>query len=101
MAKASMTLFELMAKFPDKASAEAWFRRTALARRQARLFALRLGQRADGLQAQDDAFRCREKECAKRFSLKTGTVMQSSKLGLPVWAIAMFILISNVKGASS
>ena len=25
---------------------------------------------------------CREKECGKRFSLKTGTVMQSSKPGL-------------------
>ena len=26
-------------------------------------------------------FRCRSRECGKRFSAKTGTVMQSSKLG--------------------
>ena len=37
-------------------------------------------------------YRCREKGCAKRFSIKTATVMQSSKLGPGVWASAHFRL---------
>ncbi len=44
---------------------------------------------------------CREKECGKRFSLKTGTVMQSSKLGYRVWVIALYLLLTNLKGVSS
>ena len=46
-------------------------------------------------------FRCREKECAKRFSVRTGTVMQSSKLGYQVWVIAMYLLSTNLKSVSS
>ena len=46
-------------------------------------------------------YRCREKECAKRFSAKTGTVMEGSKLGLQVWMIATFLLSTNLKSVSS
>ena len=35
------------------------------------------------------------------FSLKTGTVMQGSKLGYQVWAIATYLLTTNIKGISS
>ena len=40
--------------------------------------------------------RCREKQCAKRFSAKIGTVMEGSKLGFQVWMIA-----TNLKSVSS
>ena len=46
-------------------------------------------------------YRCREKECAKRFSPKTGTVMEGSKLGFQVWMIATFLLSTNLKSVSS
>ena len=47
-------------------------------------------------------FRCREyKHCGKRFSVRTGTVMQSSKLGYQVWLIAMYLLSTNLKSVSS
>ena len=46
-------------------------------------------------------YRCREKECAKMFSVKTGTVMQSSKLGYQTWAIAIYLLTTHHKGVSS
>ena len=46
-------------------------------------------------------YRCREKECAKRFSAKTGTVMEGSKLGFQVWMIATFLLSTNLKSVSS
>ena len=44
-------------------------------------------------------YRCRP--CRKRFSLKTGTVMESSNLGYQTWAIAMFLLVTSLKSVSS
>ena len=46
-------------------------------------------------------YRCREKECAKRFSAKTGTVMEGSKLGFQDWMIATYQLSTNLKSVSS
>ena len=46
--------------------------------------------------------RCREyKTCGKRFSVRTGTVMQSSKLGYQTWVIAIYLMVTNLKGVSS
>ena len=36
-----------------------------------------------------------------RFSVKTNTVMESSKLGLQVWAIACILFATGLKGISS
>ena len=44
-------------------------------------------------------YRCRD--CRKWFSVRTGTVLQSSKLGLQVWAIAIYLMSTNLKGVSS
>lgn len=101
MAKASMTLFEIMAKFPDDETAEAWFAGQRWPDGKPACPHCGSANVQSGCSHRTMPYRCREKECGKRFSLKTGTVMQSSKLGLRVWAIAMFILTSNVKGASS
>ncbi len=46
-------------------------------------------------------FRCREKECRKRFSVRTKTIMESSNLGFQVWALALYFCITNLKGVSS
>ena len=47
-------------------------------------------------------YRCRERKvCGKRFSVRTHTVMESSKLGYQVWAIAMYLVATNLKGISS
>jgi len=40
-------------------------------------------------------------DCRKYFSVKTGTVMQSSKVGLQKWVIAMYLMSTNLKGVSS
>ena len=45
--------------------------------------------------------RCREKECAKRFSTKTGTVMERSRLGYQVWLIATYLMVTSLNGISS
>ena len=47
-------------------------------------------------------FRCREKACGrKRFSTKTRSVMEGSKLGYQAWLIAMFLVTTNLKSVSS
>lgn len=39
--------------------------------------------------------------CAKRFSTKTGTVMEGSKIGLQYWIIATFLLTTSRESLSS
>ena len=43
-------------------------------------------------------YRCRD--CRKFFSVKTGTILQSSKLGMQVWALATYLLTTGIKGQS-
>lgn len=44
-------------------------------------------------------YRCRD--CRKRFSVKTGTVMAESKVGYRTWILAWHTLVSHPKGVSS
>ena len=44
-------------------------------------------------------FRCND--CRKDFSVKTDTIMHSSKLPLKAWGLAMYLLATNLKGVSS
>ncbi len=45
--------------------------------------------------------RCRDCPGRGDFSLKTGTVMEGSKLGFRDWAIAIYLLATNPKGVSA
>ncbi len=95
-----ISLIEIMRKFPDDETAEAWF----VGRRWPDGIAC---PHCGSLNVQTGAkhktmpYRCREKECAKRFSAKTGTVMEGSKLGFQVWMVATFQLSTNLKSVSS
>ena len=44
-------------------------------------------------------FRCGD--CHKDFSVKTGTAMEASKLPLTKWALAAYLMTTNLKGVSS
>ena len=46
-------------------------------------------------------FRCREKDCSKWFSVKTGTPMESSKLGCRACLYAIYVVSTHLKGVSS
>ena len=54
-----------------------------------------------GIKHKTMTHRCRD--CAHRpqFSMKTGTVMHATKLGYRDWAIAIYLLTTNLKGVSS
>ena len=44
-------------------------------------------------------YRCRD--CRKDFSVRTGTLMHGSNLGFQKWAIAIYLVTTNLKGVSS
>ena len=95
-----ISLIEIMKRFPDDATSEAWF----IQRRWPSGIACpHCGSTnvQTGAKHKSMPFRCREKECAKRFSAKTGTVMEGSKLGFQVWMIATYLLSTSLKSVSS
>ena len=95
-----ISLKQLTAMFPDDATAERWF----IEQRWPDGIACHYCGSTNvqtGAKHKTMPFRCREKECAKRFSVRTGTVMQSSKLGFQTWAIAIYLLTTSLKSVSS
>ena len=95
-----LTLVELSRMFPDDATTERWF---AEQRWPEGLHCPYCGSTNVQLGAKHKTmpYRCREKECAKRFSVRTKTPMESSKLGFQIWAIALYQVTTNLKGVSS
>ncbi len=93
-----MTLIDIMKMFPDDSTSEKWFE----------------SQRWDGIvicpkcgsdniherkNRKPTPYQCRS--CRKSFSVKTDTLMHGSNLGYQVWAIAIYLLVTNLKGVSS
>ena len=95
-----LTLAELFRMFPDDTTAERWF---AEQRWPEGLHCPYCGSTnvQSGAKHKTMPYRCREKECAKRFSVRTKTPMESSKLGFQVWAVALYQVTTNLKGVSS
>ena len=95
-----ISLVDLFRTFPDDATAEAWF----VAQRWPNGVACHYCGSTpvlEGAKHKTMPYRCRTKGCRKRFSVRTGTVMESSKLGFQVWAIAIYLMTTNLKGISS
>ena len=46
-------------------------------------------------------FKCREKECRKKFSVTVGTIYENTKIPLAKWFLATYILAVHSKGISS
>ena len=93
-----MSLIEAMRKFPDDATAEQWFIET---RWSDGAYCPHCGSLnvQSGASHKTMPFRCRD--CRKRFSVRTGTAMESSNLGYQVWAIALYQLTTSLKSVSS
>ena len=86
--------------FPDSATVEAWF---AQERWGDTPVCPECGSEKvqSGCNHKSMPYRCKEKECVKKFSVKTGTVMEGSKLDYQTWAIAMYMMVTNLKSVSS
>ena len=96
-----LSLVEIMDMFPDDATAEAWFVQNRWPDGVVHC------PECGSLNIQTDApnkgqpYRCRERVCRHRFSVKTGTVMHGSNLSYRKWAIAIYLCLTDLKGVSS
>ncbi len=93
-----MSLVEVMRVFPDDATAEAWFVKARWPE-GVRCPYCESDRVQEGAAHKTMPYRCRA--CRKRFSVKTGTVMQSSKLGYQTWALAGYLMTTGLKGQAS
>ena len=92
-----MTLIDLMKMFPDDETAEKWFEEN---RWPAGVRCAHCGgENVSDASHPTMPYWC--KDCRKYFSVKHGTVMQSSKVGYQKWALAIYILTTQIKGTSS
>ena len=93
-----LSVFELFEMFPDEAAARRWFEGVRWAG----------GRYCGHCESTNTRGVPREKpmpywctDCRKYFSVKVGTPMESSKLPLRKWAVAMYLMTTNLKGVSS
>ena len=95
-----ISLVDLFGMFPDDATAEAWFAKTRWSHGPA---CPHCGSThvLSGAKHATMPYRCREKGCRKRFSVKTGTVMEASNIGYQKWAIAIYLALTSLKSISS
>ena len=93
-----LSLLQVTAMFPDDATAEAWVIKV----RWDDDIACPLCGSVNCYERPSRKplpYRCRD--CRKYFSVKTGTPMQGSNLGLRIWAIAFYLMATGIKGTSS
>ena len=93
-----ITIIELFEMFPDDDTAEQWFVKCRWPNgiRCPHCESERITVRGNH---PTQPYRCRD--CRKFFSVKTRSVMHSSKLGYQKWAIAIYLMATNLKGVSS
>ena len=93
-----LSLLQITRKFPDNESAEKWFikQRWKDGVECTHCKSTRVSERR---KAEKRAFRCND--CRKDFSTKTCSLMHDSKIGFREWAIAIFLVSTNIKGTAS
>ena len=98
--RSGISLIEIFRIFPNDATAEAWFVEQRWSDGVCCVHCGSINVQT-GATHKTMPYRCRD--CRKRFSIKTGTVMQSSKLGFQIWAVALYLLFlsTNLKSVSS
>ncbi len=93
-----ISLVELFQLFPDEETAEKWFEKE---RWPNGITCTDCGSPRYSVVKSRKPMPYRCKDCRHHFSVRKGTVVQSSKLGLKTWVIAIYALSTNLKGVSS
>ena len=94
-----VSVIELFRMFPDNAAAEQWFEEQRWPDGQR--FCPDCGSinYATSASRKPMPYRCRD--CRQYFSVRKGTVMQSSGLDFQKWIIAIYMMATGIKGTSS
>ena len=96
----ALSLVEVMELFPDEESAIKWFSSQRWPHGPCCPYCGSLNVQSD-VKHKTMTHRCRDCFDKKFFSLKTGTIMECSNLPYRKWAIAMYVVTTNIKGVSS
>ena len=96
-----ITLVEVVQKFGDDVTAEAWFveRRWPNGIRCVECESDRIHTRKPTARRKTPTYHCND--CKKDFTVKTGTIMHDSRLPLSKWALAFYLFSTHLKGVSS
>ena len=94
----ALSIMDVFRMFPDDATAELWFMEIRWPNGPVcpKCGSQNVRPRPN---RKPQPFHCAD--CRKYFSVKTGWLMQSSKLSYQVWAIAIYLLATGLKGVSS
>ena len=92
-----ITLAKLFEMFPDNEAAEQWFEQTRWA--DAVVCPHCESENISEVKHPTMPYRCRD--CRKHFSVKTNGLMHGSNIGYREWAIAIYLMSTNLKGVSS
>ena len=93
-----LSLIKVTEMFPDDDTAEKWFVEQRWPNGVA-CFHCGSVNVAHVRSRKPQPHRCRD--CRRHFSVRTGTLMQSSNLGFRVWAMAFYLMATGIKGTSS
>ena len=92
-----ISLVQIMNIFPDDETAEQWFINNRWTNGISCPYCN--SHNVTERKTAKRSWRC--KDCRKDFSTKTATLMQGSNLGFRTWAIAIYLLTTNLKGIAS
>ncbi len=99
--RAGITLRQIIRRYPTEKCAENWFIRQRWPKGVCCPYCGSLNVLV-GAKHKTMPFRCREKACGrKRFSTKTRSVMECSKVSYQDWLLALFLVSTHLKGESS
>ena len=93
-----LSLLDVTRMFPDNDAAEVWFVETRWPD-GVRCPRCESENVADVKSRKPQPFRCRT--CRKHFSVKTDTLMANSNLDYQVWAIAVYLMSTGIKGTAA
>ncbi len=96
--RTGLSIIELFAMFPDDDAAESWFEAVRWPNKR---FCPDCGSVRYAVVTSRKPMPYRCKDCRSYFSVRKGTVMQSSKIGYQKWVIAIYMMATNLKGTSS
>ena len=95
-----ISLTKLFRMFPDDDAARAWFEKQIWSNGPhcPRCGSLNV---QSNIKHKTMTHRCRDCDGRPMFSLKTGNIMEGSKLGYQTWGIAIYLVTTSLKGVSS